>query len=472
MRMGIARALGQFAATWPSEELPAVAIERAKMSLSSTLASAAIGCRIDSVRAVRQAELEASGSLLSQAPGLAELWFLGQRLPAERAARINAMASDAAASDDSDLRSIAHIGTIVSAVGLAVGSVRGCSGSDILSAMVVGYEVAGRVDEALTPGRMQRGFHGSVSTVFGSAVACGRLMQLDAERMAHALALTASSACGMAIAADTSCAREYHAGLAAQLGIQAAQAARHGFRAELDVMEAPRGFFDAFNGQDLGAVSQGLGESWDIVTDMAIKLMPGAHPFHALAEAAAQARAQHGVVPHEVQRVVISAPQLATWAAQAVAPTDLVGAAHSVPYFVAVALVDGQVGWDLFEPHKMQDPRILQLLQRVVFDPDPPPHPDRFGHRHGGTLHFEMRDGTRRSVTCRAPRGSGARGIEWADVDAKYNSLLERAGVATPTRQCSLDALHAFQNAGSPEVLLASLRASLGDPAPAASHSH
>ena len=62
------------------------------------------------------------------------------------------------------------------------------------------------------------------------------------------------------------------------------------------------------------------------------------------------------------------------------------------------------------------------------------------------------------SVTCKAPRGSGARGVEWADVDAKYSSLLERAGVATPTTQCSMDALHAFENASSPEALLASLR--------------
>ena len=94
----------------------------------------------------------------------------------------------------------------------------GRSGARSLEAMVLGYEVAGRIDEALTPGRMKRGFHGSVSTIFGAAVAAGRLLRLDEERLTHAIALAASSACGMAIAADTSCAREYHAGLAALLG--------------------------------------------------------------------------------------------------------------------------------------------------------------------------------------------------------------------------------------------------------------
>src|SRR5690606_6604575 len=104
--------------------------------------------------------------------------------------------------DDSDMRSIAHIGTIVSTTSMALGEQLGASGADVLAAMVVGYEVAGRIDEALTPGRMQRGFHGSVSTVFGGTVAAGRLLHLTPLEMAHAIALAATSIGGMAISAD------------------------------------------------------------------------------------------------------------------------------------------------------------------------------------------------------------------------------------------------------------------------------
>ena len=240
------------------------------------------------------------------------------------------MASDAAASDDSDMRSIAHIGTIASAVGLAMGERLAAPGRDILAAMVLGYEIAGRVDEALTPGRMQRGFHGSVATIFGGAVTAGRLLQLDAERMTQAIVLAATSAGGLAIAADTSCAREYHAGLAALLGTQAALAAHAGFEGEPVLLDAPRGFFAAFNGQAVDEVARGLGDDWDIVTDMAIKLMPGAHPFHAIAEAAITAAIDGDVRPEAVRRIVIRAPQLDTWRKQAVQPHDLVGAAHSV----------------------------------------------------------------------------------------------------------------------------------------------
>jgi hypothetical protein len=34
--------------------------------------------------------------------------------------------------------------------------------------MVLGYEIAGRIDEALTPGRGERGFHGSISTILAA----------------------------------------------------------------------------------------------------------------------------------------------------------------------------------------------------------------------------------------------------------------------------------------------------------------
>src|SRR5947209_17673212 len=82
----------------------------------------------------------------------ATLWFDGGALPIADAARVNAVMSDAAASDDSDLRSIAHIGTIVSTTAIAMAERTGASGRDVLAAMVLGYEIAGRIDEALHPG--------------------------------------------------------------------------------------------------------------------------------------------------------------------------------------------------------------------------------------------------------------------------------------------------------------------------------
>ncbi len=411
------------------------------MSPASTIASAAMGFNIPSARVIRELDLRAGGAPDSTA------WFAGTRLPPGAAARVNAVASDAAASDDSDMRSIAHIGTIVSTVSLALGERLGARGADVLAAMVVGYEIAGRIDEALTPGRMQRGFHGSVSTVFGGTVAAGRLLALPPTQMAHAIALAATSIGGMAISADTSCGREYHAGASAAAAMQAALAAQSGFTGELSVLEHPRGFLNAMGAQAVEDITRGLGESWDIVTDMAIKLMPGAHPFHATAEAASDAARIGNVDPREIEQVLISSSVQWTKFKGAPHPRNLVDAAHSLYYFVAASIVDGQFVWQHMDESKMGDPAIAALQDKIVFDPNPPPLPDRFPHRHGGTVVIRMKNGEEFRSTCKAPRGSGPRGVEWVDVEAKYRALVPQAGVPAARLEDSLAVIRAFDAA-------------------------
>jgi 2-methylcitrate dehydratase PrpD len=421
--MTIAHALARHVVHTPSSAIAPLALEHAKMSIASTIASAAIGYGIESARIIRQ--LEAGDAGAEQAT----LWFHGGRLPVARAARVNAVASDAAASDDSDLRSIAHIGTIVSTSALALAEWLGRPGRDALAAMVLGYEVAGRIDESLTPGRMRRGFHGSVSTVFGAAAASGRLLGLTTEQMTHAIALAATSIGGMAVAADTSCSREYHAGMAAMAGIQAAFAAREGFKGDAAILEAPRGFLHAMDGQALEDITRDLGTSWDIVTDMAIKLMPGAHPFHAVAEAAATAARENDVDPSQIERIVVSAAVQHTSFGGHPHPRNLVEAAHSLPYFVAASVAERGFGWDNLSVEKMREPSIDALQDKVEYAAEPPPLPDRFPHRHGGSVAIHMRNGKIHRASCTAPRGAGSRGIEWADVEAKYRYLMRRAGL-------------------------------------------
>ena len=440
--MTIAAELARFVTSTAAGDLPALALERAKMSLASTVASAAMGFNIPSTQFIRSIEKENGGSRQ------ATIWFDGGKLPVAGAARLNAVASDAAASDDSDLRSIAHIGTIVSAASIAMAEKWGRSGRDVLCAMVLGYEVAGRIDEALTPGRMQRGFHGSVSTVFGAAVATGKLLELSASQMTHAIALAATSIGGLAIAADTSCAREYHAGLSAMLGTHAALAASRGYTSEENSLEAPRGFFQALGGQAIEEVTAGLGDSWDIVTDMAIKLMPGGHPFHAIAEAALNAAIAGNVDPGEVEKITISAVQMRDWRSKS-HPGNLIDAAHSVVYFVAAAVADRRFDWEHVTKAKMTDPVIAALQDKVVFDPNPAPLPDRFTHHHGGTVTIKTRSGASFTNTCKAPRGSGPRGIEWGDVDGKYRRLVALSSLETSRVDASLEMIHGFEKLGA-----------------------
>lgn len=449
--MTIASTLARFAVQTHIVDLPPLALERAEMCISSTLASVAAGTEIDSARIIRELALDDGGAAQSTA------WFKNHKLPVTAAAKVNAVASDAAASDDSDMRSIAHIGTIISTTSIALAEHTGASGMQVLEAMVVGYEIAGRIDESLTPGRMKNGFHGSFSTVFGGTVAAGKLLQLNEEQMTQAIAIAATSIGGMAIAADTSCAREYHAGIAASSGIQAALAAKRGFKSETAILEAPRGFLSALGGTAIEDITKDFGKTWDICTDMAIKLMPGAHPFHAVAEAAANAANEGNVHPEEIKEVMISAAQMKDWMAPH-HPTDLISAAHSVVYFVAAAIVDRGFTWKHINKESMMDPKIAALQDKVVFDPHPAPLPDRFTHRHGGTVIITLKDGRKISNTCRAARGSGPTGVTWDEVDSKFNHLMPLSGLDSKKIQQIRESVRHFRTLPSVTPLTHLLR--------------
>ena len=436
--MSIARELARFVTNTSADDLPPLARERARMVIASTIASAAMGSDIVSSRIIREIAVERGGT------AEATVWFDGHKLPAPEAARVNAVMSDAAASDDSDLRSIAHIGTIVSTTAIAMAERTGACGRDVVRAMVLGYEIAGRIDEALTPGRTERGFHGSISTIFGGAVAAGTILALAEAQMAHAIALAATSIGGLMVAANTSVAREYHAGLAAMLGIHAALAAQRGFVAEEDVLEIPRGFFSAYGGHHLEDVTRDLGRQWDITTNMAIKLVPGGHPHHAAAEAAANAAIAGNVNPEDVVRITVSAAKYRTLPGPK-HPTDLIGLAHSPAYFIAAAVADKGYGWVHASPAKVADPVIGRLIDRLTVDPNPPPYPDRFPHHHGATVTIALSDGRQFSSHVDFPRGSGPRGIAWADVDAKYRTLVPLSKLAPERIGASLEVVHEFE---------------------------
>jgi 2-methylcitrate dehydratase PrpD len=253
--MTVARSLAEFLTQVAYVDLPEQTVDHAGMLIASTIASAALGSGITSSTIIRALARERGG-----VPD-ASVWFdPGPKLPVPDAAQVNAVMSDAAASDDSDLRNIVHAGTTLVATSLAMAERTGASGRDVLAAIVLGYEAAGRIGEAITPGFRHKGFHGCLVAIFGGAVASGRLLGLDAAHMAQAIALSATSMGGLAAAANTSVAREYHAGLAAMLGVHAALAAQKGFVAEESILETRHGFFEVYGGTDGKGVTQDLGE--------------------------------------------------------------------------------------------------------------------------------------------------------------------------------------------------------------------
>src|SRR6185312_16134134 len=134
----------------------------------------------------------------------------------------------------------------------------------------------------------------------------------------------------------------------------------------------------------------GLGESWDIVTDMAVKLVPGGHPNHAFAEAAANAARDGDIRASDVACITISRPELVSLG-EPRHPADLIGMAHSLAYFVASGVADQEFTWAHAGADKISDPTIHELINKVTVGPQPTSNVTLY--RQGGSVTIRTYDG-------------------------------------------------------------------------------
>src|SRR4051794_14654915 len=195
--MSTARELANFLTGFNAAELPAQAVDHAAMLIASTIASAAMGSGIESAAIIRDMTKERGGA------AQASVWFdAGPRLPVAAVAQANAVTSDAAASDDSDLRNIVHCGTPLTATALALAEHNSASGADVLAAIVLGYELAGHIIDAVPDARV-RGFHGSTRAIFAATGAGGRLLRVAIGSKKHADGVAPAPARGPAESPQT-----------------------------------------------------------------------------------------------------------------------------------------------------------------------------------------------------------------------------------------------------------------------------
>jgi 2-methylcitrate dehydratase PrpD len=261
---------------------------------------------------------------------------------------------------------------------------------------------------------------------------------------------------GLHAAARTSVAREYHAGLATMLGVNAVQAAASGFIAEENILETKLGFFDVYGTKpDIAAVTRDFGKSWSILTDMGIKLVPGGHPHHAVAEAAANAARAGNVRPDDVESITISRPGFQGFTGPQF-PTDLIGVAHSPAYFAAAGVADRNFSWAHAFPDKINDPAIRGLLGKVKVAAPPTENLERY--KAGATVTIRTKDGRDHTSTVYAPRGAAILGIAWDDVESKYRALGPFAKFSGDNLEASLKVIRNFRDVKNVAELVGLLR--------------
>jgi 2-methylcitrate dehydratase PrpD len=197
------------------------------------------------------------------------------------------------------------------AAALAVGERQGASGQDFLEAFLTGFEVECKIAEAIHPSHYKKGFHssGTIGT-FGAMAATARLLGLDRDTVAHALAIAASTASGIRVNFGTMT-KPLHVGRASHNGVVAAELAARGFTGGRDALDPPWGFFQVFShgdGFDADRIVGKLGHPHTIVwPGVSIKPYPCGVLGHPTMDAMRRLVITHDVAPEQITAIRVRA---------------------------------------------------------------------------------------------------------------------------------------------------------------------
>lgn len=296
-------------------------------------------------------------------------WGHWQRLPVPAAALANGTACHARELDDVN-PAILHPGAVVIPAVLAVAEWERIAGWRVLQAVVAGYEVMTRISEATDYlAHRHRGWH-ATSTIgpFGAAVAVGWLLGLDHQALTWALGLAGTRTGGSwAFAQDGAMSKRLHPGAAARDGVISAYLAARGFTGPSYILEADDGGFFPLTTT-----------KWDSapllapvrVDNLAIfqtefKFFACCKSVHSPAEAALGFRAA-GIDARDIASITVEVNSSAyQMAGRSGMPQTVTGAQLSIPFGIAVALLYGSVGIDVYTTASLGDAAVRSLVERT-----------------------------------------------------------------------------------------------------------
>lgn len=324
--------------------------------------------------------------------------------------------------EDTTPHAHAHIGPPTIAAALAMAEKLGCSGADLIVAIVAGYDVMGRIGRAMGQRLILNGLHPTANLgAFGAATAAAKLLGLDRQGMLDALGLASVQAGGtMQSLNEGAMARRLYGGRPAQSGVIAAELASRGFTGPHEALEGQQGFFAVYASDpiDPTTVTTGLGEDFEIM-HTTFKPHASCQVFHASIDALLALRHQHRLDPSDVAEVIGEIKYISPAHAQA-HPQTVMAAQYSLPYCLAAALHCGEVGPRAFGETMLRDPKLRATAERVrtVFPPDLA-HSEVFPGRVTVRLH----DGQTHRLTVAYPKGDPANPLTPQELDAKFRRL-------------------------------------------------
>lgn len=415
--------LSGFAMDVAYRDLPADVVHQVKRVLADTMACAAGG--YPGAPSVLARQL--ASTLTSTTP--AHMLCTTATTAPDMAAFVNTVTARYIDCNDTYAGIGGHPSDMVGAI-LAVADVTGASGQDVLLAIALGYEVYCRLADVVSVG--QRGFDQGALCILGSTAACGRLMGLSLDQMGNALAMAAVSylPLGVIRSGELSIWKGCATAGANRAAVFSCQLAAMGMTGPPAAFEDKSGWWRQFTGEPaaLGPFG-GADGPWRIM-NTSFKCYPAQIHIQGAISLAAELRTK--VALADIASIQVESYRSAAHSSADPAkwlPKNRETADHSLPYLVAVALLDGTVTPASFTDARIADPAVPPILAKMTVKENPA-YTARFPQE--AITRIEVATVTGRQVVLETahPRGHYLHPLTDADIDTKFRDLA--AGTMTP----------------------------------------
>jgi 2-methylcitrate dehydratase PrpD len=339
------------------------------------------------------------------------------------AALINGILAHSDESDDFEPTTKTHPGSAAVPAALAMAEKEHRPGSEMIRAVVLGYDVGCRFLLALGPDLVRgthRGAEGYGATINAMAAAAS-LARFDETAMRYAISYAAQQVSGLWSWVDDHDHIEKafdFGGMGARNGVTAAVMVQAGFTGVHDVLGGTHNLLQALSTEPKpDALLADLGSRY-FISESSIKTFTVGYPNQSPLDALLKLRREHNLSPATVDHIVVRLPE------------DTIGIVSNSPmpdvncqYLMATALVDGGVSFaNSHSREHMAAPQIRAVMERVKVIGDPKLN-DPAAPR-GGLVEVVLKDGRTVSKHTRFPPGTKENPLDTEAVNAKARDLM------------------------------------------------
>ncbi len=420
-------ALAAFSSDLRIESCPDRIVDKAKALLLYAVAVGVTSARAPVLRRVAAAIKREYGTA-DAATCLAD----GSRAALGAAAFCNAVLCHVRIQDDA--HPAGHMGTVIVPAALAAAEMRGASGSELLAAVIAGYEVALRIGRDHAADLSLRGFRTTpIYGAFGAAAAGARLFGLNAQATMHALA-TATHAVGALREFADAGTDEYpfQVGYAARNGLTAALLASEGIAGTATALTGRAGFFRAFGKRDKDYAARlldGLGAYYEMER-VTYKPYPGGQWHRSVIDAFVALREQAAGAALESAEVRMHPFEAKFLGLDYNGPFHTYAQAFfSIPFCAALAWLHGTVTFAAL--NRFDDPAVLDVMARthVVSDDN--------CARYKPVIHIELHGG--RTLQRTETAGEDIYNLTWDIAKDMTRQFCTEAHVPLPLADALID---------------------------------